>query len=189
MNGEFSKTPKIMLIRHAEKPTSSRHGVKPDGTRKKGSLTVLGWQRAGALACLLGRPREFAGPSPLAPPQFIFASKPLEHRGSKRSLQTVTPLAKKLGIKVNSKFPKEAIAELLKEVAFRDGVVLICWQREYLPQIANLILGNNTTAPQNWDDDRFDLVWVFEKDVTTFRYHFRQAPQELLAGDLTTPIL
>jgi hypothetical protein len=176
-----------MLIRHAEKPAGSRRGVDAKGNQAKTSLTVRGWQRAGALACLLAGPREFR--LALASPNFIFAPKPPEPHGSRRSLQTVSPLAKRLGIKINSNFPKHAVAEMLEHAISQEGVVLICWQREYLHIIANLILGNDFTAPQKWDKDRFDLVWVFKKGLTNAGYEFRQVPQNLLKGDLDTPIL
>ncbi len=43
---------KIMLIRHAERPNADKslRGVGFDGRKDKESLTVRGWQRAGALA-------------------------------------------------------------------------------------------------------------------------------------------
>lgn len=50
-----SDAPLIMLIRHAEKPAASGvpYGVEPDGSQDAESLTVAGWQRAGALVGLL----------------------------------------------------------------------------------------------------------------------------------------
>ena len=41
----------ILLIRHAEKPDGSGkpYGITIDGERSNGSLTVRGWNRAGAL--------------------------------------------------------------------------------------------------------------------------------------------
>ena len=64
----------------------------------------------------------------------------------------------------------------------------MCWQQDYIPKIANYILGNKTTAPQDWPDDRFDMVWVFDRDPATALYSFRQVPQNLLMGDWATPI-
>jgi len=48
---------KIMIIRHAEKPEHhGPRGVDENGNEDKESLTVRGWQRAGALV-------QFFGPS------------------------------------------------------------------------------------------------------------------------------
>jgi hypothetical protein len=38
-----------MFIRHAEKPGDGENGVTPDNIFDKESLTLRGWQRAGAL--------------------------------------------------------------------------------------------------------------------------------------------
>jgi hypothetical protein len=45
----------IMILRHREKPpaTTGPHGTDANGNPSNGSLTVQGWQRAGALAQLL----------------------------------------------------------------------------------------------------------------------------------------
>ena len=42
---------KIMLIRHAERPSADKsiRGVTQEGIKNKEELTVRGWQRAGAL--------------------------------------------------------------------------------------------------------------------------------------------
>src|SRR5689334_25395283 len=88
----------IMLIRHAEKPlhaSGSPHGVNPEGQQDPHSLTVTGWIRAGALIELFapshGEPR-----AELRRPDTIYGSA---HAGSqsKRSVQTVSPLAARLG--------------------------------------------------------------------------------------------
>ena len=48
----------IIVVRHAQKPTRKpKHkGIREDGTADPESLTVRGWQHAGALAAV------FAGP-------------------------------------------------------------------------------------------------------------------------------
>lgn len=181
---------KVMLIRHAEKPQGSSrpYGVTAEGEREKESLTVRGWQRAGALAHLFapahGRLQDHA----LARPQFLYASKPKRQNGSLRSVETITPLAEKLELKINSDHTRSEIGEMLAEALARDGVVLICWQHEYLPEIANRILGDKATAPQDWPEDRYDMVWVLGRDNGSGRYGFKQVPQLLLTGDQATTI-
>ena len=181
---------KIMLIRHAEKPSNSPppHGVTIEGVRETESLTVRGWQRAGALASFFAPTNgSFQDPA-LAVPQFLYASKPTKRNGSRRPIETITPLADKLAIRINSNYQKDEAKEMLEEVFLCAGVVLICWQHEFLPEIANKILGNKTTAPQDWPEDRFDMVWVFDHNAATGHYDFKQVPQSLLMGDWATPI-
>lgn len=183
------KATKIMLIRHAEKPAKdfAPYGVTEKGKLSSESLEVRGWQRAGALTNLLAPTNgHVQGPS-LDRPQFVYASTPLRRKGSRRPLETVTPLAEKLRLKVNSSFPRFAYESMVDEVIDRRGVVLICWQREYIPMIAERILGMGI-APSQWPEDRFDLIWVFDLDRRSAKYRFKQVPQRLLAGDRATLI-
>jgi broad specificity phosphatase PhoE len=181
---------KIMLVRHGEKPASDPppYGVTVDGERESESLTVRGWQRAGALAAFFApADNSFQDPA-LARPQFIYASTPTKRQGSRRSVETMTPLAEKLAIRINANYPKLESEKMLEEAFLCSGVVLICWQHELLPKIANRILGDQKTAPQEWPEDRYDMVWVFDRDATSGRYDFKQVPQNLLMGDWAIPI-
>ena len=179
-----------MLIRHAEKPDddANTRGVTPKGGRSHESLDVRGWQRAGALTSLFAPADGHFPHASLARPQFLFASKPLKHKGSKRPFQTITPLADKLDIGINADFQRSEFETMLEEVFLCKGVVLICWQREYIPSIAEHILGNSRMAPREWPDDRFDLVWVFDLKRSATGYGFKQVPQRLLMGDRSTRI-
>ena len=190
MSEILPKATKIMVIRHAEKPPGSPppYGVTSEGEREKESLTVRGWQRAGALAAFFAPTNGSFQDPLLAVPQFLYASKPTKRNGSRRSIETITPLAEKLAIRINSNYSKLEAEEMLEEAFLCDGVVLICWQHEYIPKFAIHILGSETTAPQDWPEDRFDLVWVFDRDSSSARYNFKQVPQRLLMGDWATPI-
>jgi hypothetical protein len=190
MSDNSRQAPKIMIIRHAEKPTDTPplHGVTFEGEREKESLTVRGWQRAGALTALFAPTNGSFQDTFLAEPQFLYASTPTKRNGSRRPIETITPLAEKLAIRINSNYPKLEAGEMVEEVFLCNGVVLICWQHEFIPEIANHILGNKSTAPQDWPEDRFDLVWVFDRDAETGKYGFKQVPQNLLLGDWATPI-
>ena len=181
---------KIMVIRHAEKPPGNPppHGVTSKGEREKESLTVRGWQRAGALASFFAPANDSFQDSLLAEPQFLYASKPTKRNGSRRPVETLTPLAEKLAIRINSNFSKLEAEDMLEEVFLCAGVVLICWQYEYIPKIATHILGNKKGAPEEWPEDRFDIVWVFDLDSATGHYSFKQVPQNLLMGDWASPI-
>jgi broad specificity phosphatase PhoE len=178
-----------MVIRHGEKPSNDEavYGVTVEGEREKESLTVRGWQRAGALAHFFAPSHGSHSHPSLAQPHLLYASKPTRREGSRRPMETVIPLAEKLGMRINTNFRKAEARDMVEEAFLVPGTVLICWQHEYIPQIANHILGNNTTAPQDWPDDRFDLVWVFDQEPASGRYSFTQVPQNLLMGDWPTP--
>ncbi|HEV3157639.1 MAG TPA: hypothetical protein VGZ00_09875 [Candidatus Baltobacteraceae bacterium] len=178
---------KIMVIRHAEKPSGMPppNGVTADGEVDPDSLIIRGWQRAGALISLFD---SAGGPlrNGLTVPQKLFASNP-QGDVSQRPLQTITPLAAHLGCTIDTRFSKGDEKDLVDAAKNFSRTVLISWQRERIPGIANRILGD-TIAPQDWPHDRFDVVWVFDLNQTTGQYVFSQVPQQLLAGDSSVEI-
>jgi hypothetical protein len=190
MSDRLRRATKIMLLRHAEKPAKddAPYGVTRKGERSKESLEVRGWQRAGALANLFVPANGHSQHPVLAKPQFLYASKPLRRKGSRRPIETIMPLGEKLGIKINADFQRSQLVSMVEEVVSHKGVVLICWQREYIPDIASLILGKKNLAPSDWPEDRFDMIWVFDLHGASSTYRFRQVPQQLLAGDSIIPI-
>ncbi len=182
---------KIMIIRHAEKPVGQITGINASGSPDSSSLIPQGWQRSGALISLFG---SSSGPLPV--PSYLFAPNLFGSGTSKRPFETITPLAAKLGITINAKPGNAAPAEydstgypsMASDVVSCPGVVLIAWEHEDIPSIANLLIGNSTTAPQTWPSARFDVVWTFDLNPATNTYSFNQLPQLLLQGDLPTPI-
>ena len=190
MKKRSRRSTKILLIRHAEKPDkdSSSSGVTRKGDRSKESLEVRGWQRAGALTHLFAPADGRFQHAELARPQFLYASKPVKRGGSRRPFETITPLAEKLKIEINSDFRRYDFVAMLDDVFSRPGVVLICWQREFIPRIASFILDHQRSVPPDWPEDRYDMVWVFDLDRSSGRYKFKQVPQRLLSGDRVSPI-
>ena len=185
-----NRATKIMVMRHAEKPAKdgAPHGVTLEGDRNKESLQPRGWQRAGALANLFAPTNGQMQNAALAKPQFLYASKPLRRKGSRRPMQTILPLAEKLGFPINLNYERSNIEGVIDEVCARRGVVLMCWQREYIPDLASQILGSQKGVPETWPEDRFDVIWVFDLDRKSDSYKFRQVPQRLLMGDSATSI-
>jgi hypothetical protein len=186
------KASKIMIIRHAEKPTGQLDGVDETGASSAHDLIVRGWQRAGALACLFAPAHGRLQNALLVKPAFIFASaaaadpQPGDAR-SRRSEETVTPLAQLIGVDINLDFSKGEETALAKAAQACNGPVLIAWQHENINLIANAILGANA-APQTWPKERFDVVFVLTLNSSQGTYSFAQVPQFLLAGDSTVPL-
>ena len=171
----------ILLIRHGEKPPPDGHtrGIKEDGTEDHHSLVVRGWQRAGALVPFFFESRhpELRRPTAVYSPPV--RGKVADHG---RPHQTVTPIAARIGVEVQCRHGVDDELELADDVRSCTGVVLISWEHKRIPKIANAFLGDSTTAPQTWPDDRFDLVWVLDLEPSG-GYRFSQVPQLLLAGD------
>ena len=183
------KTTKIMIIRHAEKPPDSGEpfGVTADGNEDVESLTIQGWLRAGGLACLFAPTRGPLQDAELAKPEFLFASASKTGGGSKRPVETITPLASKLGLTPTT-HKKTDLDKVAADAMSRGGTALISWQHEDIPAIANIIVGNDSTVPQKWPGHRFDVVWVFDLNASSGTYSFSQVAQSLLAGDSPDPI-
>lgn len=169
--------PKIMIIRHAEKPPEPPKkpppfGVNADGVQDGESLIVRGWQRAGALASFFFPPPGAPLPnSALATPRYIYAanikvgsgadsaaasgSKGKKKVGSKseRPQETITPLVDKLDTAVTTDFTfdKGDEKELAAAAMSRDGVVLICWQHQNITSITrHLPVSHKTPVPGEW---------------------------------------
>jgi len=177
----------IMLIRHAEKPpgTGPPHGVTIDGVTDDESLTPRGWQRAGALVALFSGAR--SGPSALPVPTHLFASQVGPNSSSRRPMETLQPLAERLGLAIDTHFLKEEVSALATGLRSTPGVPLVAWEHDLIPSIVDMLLDDTVSAPQVWPDDRFDVTWVCEW-AQDGSHHFRQVPQRLLSGDLDSVI-
>ncbi len=181
----------IMIIRHAEKPVGKINGINESGNQDSSSLIPQGWQRAGALVTLFN---SSFGPLPM--PSYLFAPNVFASGTSERPFETITPLAAKLGITINAhpgadkpaQYASTDYSTMVSAVLSCPGVVLIAWEHEDIPLMANLLLGNSTTAPQTWPSARFDVIWIFDLNPAANTYTFSQLPQLLLQGDLASPI-
>lgn len=174
----MAATRRVMLIRHAEEPDKEAGllGVDEQGRPDADALSVRGWQRAGALVRLFA-PAEGVAPKPLAPPATLFAAT--DACKSRRPLCTVQPLARRLGLAVDTRFGSESeVGPLLSAVLACRGPVLLCWRHQAMGRIAQALCG----GPQrHWDAARYDLVWVFERQGESWQ--LTQWPQRLLHGD------
>ena len=184
----------VIVIRHAEKPTEKpkRHGVREDGSNDKESLTVRGWRHAGALAAVFAAEGAHPDGARIGRPAHIFAAgigkKAVKRDGkpvtvgshSARPVQTVSDMAGRLGLTPITDHTRGEEADLVADATSRDGTVLICWQHEAIPEIGRAIAGDDAGVPDTWPDDRYDLVWIFDRKGRgwTFREleHPRLAP-------------
>ena len=168
---------KIMIIRHAEKPVSPPpFGVSEDGTQSQHALTVLGWQRAGALIAFFAAPVVAA----IAVPRTLYATavvqggrmptSDVEDFGkSVRQIETIRPLSRRLGITPNQSFAvgdEDSLARTLP------------WKMALFSSHGNTSTfrpspGTSRASPDAWPGDRFDVVWVLDLSRTAVTVLFK----------------
>ena len=177
----------VMLIRHAEKPERSGrpHGVADDGTHDDHSLTVQGWVRAGALAGLFAPPHR-EPMRPLRRPDAVYGPAVNDDTPRRRSVQTVTPLAGRLGLDVVESFGEGDEKALAHALRHGRGAALVAWHHQTLRDIVGHLGRVEPAPPADWPDERFDVVYVLTGQGKQWR--FAQVPQLLLPGDLPHPI-
>jgi hypothetical protein len=183
----------IFIIRHAEKPGESwpGPGLTPDGVPDKKSLVIRGWQRAGAWAALFG-----AGFNSLdyPRPSVIYAADPNAIGGdelSQRPFETVSPLAARLGLALDTTYAVGEEAQLVAALVGHIGVVLVSWEHKKIAQAILPAIANGQALPampEKWDGTRFDVVLRFDRDAPGAPWSFRPLFPCLLSGDSATPM-
>ena len=186
----------ILIIRHADKPVDGvDDGVDASGLPDPRSLTPRGWQRAGAWAALLVPALTAPAPEaqPILPrPTAIFASalakRPDGGGRSRRPLETVIPLAARLGLEIDQSLTKGMESALAAAISNIDGVVLVSWQHEHIVTIARALAPGAANIPGAWPADRFNVVFRFDRDGPQSVWTFEQISLVMLAGDRPDPL-
>ena len=119
-----------------------RHGEKDDGD----DLSPRGQQRA---RCLADRLLD-AGITHL----FAYDDKP-----SRRPVETITPLAKALGLDIDVSYKRDEVKELVAAIGAldADAVVLVCWEHTVLTSIAHHL---GVDSPPDYPSDEYDWEWT-----------------------------
>lgn len=176
-----------MIIRHAEKhqPGSHGKGVDEFGHHAKHELTIKGWQRAGALVGFFAPPGGFPTDLPVQTPRAIYASDNTRNSPSLRAQHTVGPLAAALGLTINHDFEEGEEAQLAEALLQAPSPVLVSWHHGRIAKLARRIGGIDIGCPDEWPDDRFDVVWILQRGAQG-GWTFQQVPQCLLSDDRAT---
>ena len=138
----FSQSPDLTVV-------IIRHGEKNDAT---GNLSCKGLHRALLLPHVLSS--KFRKPSYVYVPEISNGKS----TGHARMLQTVTPLAVADNLPVNTKFDAKAGAEAGADILKRTGVVLVVWEHDNIPSIAEAL--GVKEKHLKWGDGDFDSIWV-----------------------------
>ena len=141
---------RIMIMRHAEK--HAEPSVTVEGRSDEHSLTVRGWQRAGALVRLFGPDADVA-----LRPDVVYASAIGPGSETQRPQQTVGPLVdltrERGAFRYEDRFLKPDSEALIADVLKKTGTVLIAWEHSCIPDIV-AALPHPPAVPSEWPKDR-----------------------------------
>ena len=160
----------VILLRHAEKTSNHRDR----------DLSERGQQRARALVSFLtAKPVLLTNGLPVA----LFAPLVSPRGHGRRPLDTLTPLANRLGLSIQTPVRAAQHADLARRIladpALDGKTVVICWVHHDLPALARELGVRH--ARVRWKASVYDRVWLIT-------YHGSHAtltslPQHLLPGD------
>ena len=160
----------ILVIRHGEKPGDpcvENEADSPD-------LSIKGQERAAALA--------FNLPAAFGKIDHLFATQKSKH--SDRPVETITPLAAALNLKINSDYAdgdfETIAAHILGHPKYSGERILICWHHGKIPQLAAALHVANPPSP--WPCGVFDRVWIIDYEAGGSAV-LRNVPQQLLYGE------
>lgn len=160
----------VLIIRHGEKINDDDPHLSPRGKQRAQKL-VRFFQKDESV-------------TEYGPPVAIYAAAPKRQGGSLRSIETVTPLAEAMRLKVIEDYTaddfKKLAKEILEERAYDGKTVLVSWAHDEIPKVAKY-LGVHP-KPDDWEKGAFDRVWkiTFRKDGEA---KLKDLPQDLLPGD------
>jgi hypothetical protein len=161
----------IIILRHGEKISDEDRHLSPQG-----------FERAAALA------KYFADPQFLnqyGMPAGIFAGSP-RAESSLRSVETIRPTAKALGLRLNSRFDKDDGEGLMESILanpdFDGKTVIICWNRSGIKDLLDPLRDVGGTFPKKWPGEVFNRFWILDQQPSG-EYSFKDLPQNLLPSD------
>lgn len=121
-----------------------RHGEKDGGD----DLSSRGYERADCLAT------HFSGSD--ISHLYAYTDHP-----SKRSVETLTPLSKEIGLSINTSIGRDDVSKLVKNIGklSDDAIVLVCWEHKVLTEIATALGVKN--AP-SYPSSQYDWQWTIQ---------------------------
>jgi hypothetical protein len=163
---------RVIILRHGEKP--------PSGS----DLDAQGVCRADALATVF--------PAKFGTPAAIYAMNPNDADGSMRPIETVTPLARALGLTIDHDYTRKQFSRLVSDImgdAALDGkLVLICWEHKAIPDLAQSFAAGgwnegSAVIPAKWSGSDFDSAWILNfSGSPSFQLSAEDVPADQLQG-------
>jgi hypothetical protein len=139
---------KIVFIRHGEKAD--------DGD----NLSCKGLNRSYLLPALIKA--KFGVPDYIYVPA-LNLGKSTKHS---RMFQTITPMAVKYNLSLNSTYDTDDASDLADNLEKKNGTVLVVWEHE---AIAGIVKALGIKGISKWPDEDYDSIWIitFPKGVAT----------------------
>ena len=137
---------RILVMRHAEKT----------GDLLDPHLSLEGYARAAKLADYI--------PAEIGVPQFLIATSVSKH--SMRPIETIQPLAAKIGVAVDASAADQdygALAvRLLSEPRYTVAgtLILVCWHHGNIPSMMHALGAAPGSYPDPWDAQVFNQILV-----------------------------
>jgi hypothetical protein len=130
---------KVVIVRHGEKPDNGDN------------LSCQGQNRALQLPAVLF--------SKFGKPDFTYvpALKLAKGTSHARMFQTVSPMAIKHDLTVNSKFEVDNVAGVAGDVMKQVGTVLMVWEHSQIPPLAAQL---GVSQALKWPGKDFDSIWI-----------------------------
>jgi len=135
---------KVILIRHAEKT--------PQGD----NLTCAGLNRSLQLPNVIVS--KFGVPDYTYVPSLGLG----EYTSQGRMFQTVTPLAIKYNLPINSKYDEDDAIGVAKDIMQKKGIVLVVWEHHEIISIVEALGIHDQDLI--WNHNDFDSIWIVTFD-------------------------
>lgn len=162
----------ILLLRHGEESASSGVHLSPRGYRRAEALPERIW------SLVAGQPVAA-----------IYAQGAKDAESSLRSIETIAPTARRLGLEVDTRFKKGDFKALVRDLRqraheIRGRWVIVTWGHEELDNLARILTCD--AAPGHglkWPKSTYDRFWVVRYDALGRPTRFSDLAQRLLPGD------
>jgi len=126
-----------------------RHGEKPDGDN---NLSCKGFNRSVMLPAILYR--KFGSPAKIYIPAIENKAKTTQLR----MLQTITPLAVKYNVFINSQYGEEDYTNVANALLNEKGLIVVAWDHKSIPFIVHQLVPN--AGLFKWPADDFDTICI-----------------------------
>lgn len=160
----------ILIIRHAEKPTSGVE-LSPEG-KKRAEAYVGYFQRF----TIDGKPIKL---------DYLFATA--DSAKSHRPRLTITPLSEALGIKIDSRFEDDDFLKLAQEIQNHPHGknILICWHHGEIPNLLSALgVDPSKLIPNSkWPEDVFGWLIQLRYDENGRLFEVKRIDENLLPDD------